>query len=314
MMKKLLFFLCALPLVAGCSADTSVDGGEIGLNGVISSSFDTKAAITADAYTETIPSSDHPLNADIWFSYTSGNYSDNTLHRTINYIGPSVTSPSPDSKGQYLRYDTKGTDIYCVGLYPQGKWTSSDGITAKAEITGKEDLMFASQKSGNNSNPLNSSPQIFNHQLTWVKIGVRSESHETGETWGHVKKIWISSADTAAVTLGTGSVSYSGDEKFLVFDGDKEMPIMYTEFASVMVSPALANASDVRYFKVSVECENHEREDIVVLLNDNEGNHYKGATQGKVFVLTLYFKTLESIEFTTTLSSWEDEGRVLELS
>lgn len=313
MKTRISLILAILPLLSACDSGIQTECDLIELQGVISNGFDTRGQVTSKPYTAIIPSQTDPLNADVWFSPTGGTYTDTTLFRTISYIGPSVTNPSSDSSGKYLRYDANGAAMYCVGLYPQGVWSTTDGKNATATIDGSRDLMFADQKSGTNSSPLSTTPQQFDHKLTWVKIRVRSESHETGETWGNVMEIKISSASKATVNLGSGTVSFSGNQEIIAFEGNEEMPIMSTEFGDVMISPANALGSGTRYFNVSLKCGNHHKENVQVELTSETGEPYTGETAGKVFVLTLYFKTLKSMDYTATLASWEDEGRVLEL-
>lgn len=309
--------LAFLPLLAACNSEIQTDSDIIGLQGIISNEYDTKAAVVSNPYMAKVPSETEPLNADVWFSNTAGNYSDTDLHRTIEYIGPSVTNPSPDGSGKFLRYDAKGASIYCVGLYPLGAWTTTDGITATADIDGVNDLMFAPQKTGTNSSPFSATPQTFNHQLTWVKIVVRTDSNEKdyrtiSETWGHLRQITISSATKATLTLGTGAIDFSGNQEIIAFEGDAEILNEATELGDVMVSPATMT-SGFWSFNISLTCDNYSKTNVPVRLAAMDGGTYSGSTVGKLFVLTLYFKSLTSVSYSATLQSWEDEGRVLEL-
>jgi len=317
---KILRFLYLLPLVAACSTENP-SSGPVGLVVGFEKSFGTKAGITAEAYKDSIPSSTNPLMADIWFSTTANTFPGSgtvsttgdviDVHTTISYYGPTLTIPDPYTTGKYVHYPPAHGNIYCVGLYPQGAWAATDGgTTATATIDGEKDLMYADQKEGNDNNALSKSRQLYNHELTWVKIRVRSSEHTTGETWGKIKSIKVKSASQAKVNFSTNNVEYSGEQLITAFDSTGvEMPIMSTEFGSIFVSPT----TEGKYY-VDLVCENHHKEGIEILLTDNDGETYSGSTKGKVFVLTLYFKTLPTVDFTVSLSAWEDEGRTLVLN
>jgi len=322
---KLRYLIYILPVFTACTAeapDAVIENKEtIGLIAGFGDAFGTKASVSAEAYTDSIPSSANPLEAEVWFSTTKDTFKGQKyvspkgdiidVRTTITYYGPTITVPDPYDGENRVTYPPNHGVVHCVGLYPQEVWKpSSDGLTATATIDGSSDLMYADQMSGSDENALSKTRQLFNHELTWIKIRVRSTEHATGETWGKIKKISVNSLPTAKVTFSTNTVEFTGTSTPIVaFDSTGvDMPIQSTEFGSVLVSPTNSG----KYF-VNVECANHQRTNIEVSLTDNEGTAFSGSTKGQVFVLTLYFQTLETIDFTATLSSWEDESRTLKL-
>ena len=317
---KLKHLIYILPFLAACtpveqySERISLKVGFVG-------TFDSRAASVAVAYTDSVPSSDNPLKADLWFSTTRNTFrgtqtvsslgDEVDVHTTITYYGPTITVPDPydAGKSKYLHYPPHHGTIYCVGLYPQGAWiNSADGLTATADIDGDKDLMYAAQKEGTDENALIKSRQIYNHELTWLKIRVYGREHSTAETWGKIRKISVKSAASAKVTFSTDKVGYYGEKSIYAFDdvSGLEIPIMSTEIGSVLAAPV----TDGRYF-VDIECENHMKTSIPVTLTDNDGNQFSGSTKGLVFVLTLYFQNLATVECSSSLSEWETDAGVL---
>jgi len=330
---KIRYILLGLPLMAACSDIEPVATPEtVGTTAVvISDTFgDTKASVRAEAYTETVPSESAKLLADIWYSTTMWKYPGNTYgtkgvsddglsidaHRTITYQGPSITNSDLTGDQKAIKYPA-GKTLYSVGLYPQGKWKPipPDSTQAQATVDGIQDLMYAPQISGTQADPLSAKAQQFAHQLCWIKIRLRSRDLTAGETWGKVDTVQIKTLPTAEVDFENGNVTFSGTETYLtVLDsaatGGMKMPIMSTEVGSVMVSPITASPYE---YTVRVVCQHHTKE-VTVPLTNNTGTAYTGNTAGKVFVITLYFSPLSTIEFTASLSNWEDEARSLTLN
>lgn len=315
---KLRYLSYLLPILAVACTSETVCTDPIGLRAEFGSSFGTKAAVAANPYTETEPSSGKPLEADIWFSTTKDTYkggvnppldfSSFDVHTTITYLGPAITIPQPYSDGNYLHYPREHGKVYCVGLYPQGKWTASeDGKTATAAINGIDDLMYADQKEGSDDNSLSKTPQVYNHELTWLKIRVNGVSGVAAETWGKIKKISVKSETAAKVTFGTDKIEYSGEGYIVAYEpaGGTVIPTTSTEVGSILVSPT--NSS---FYTVKIECENYSKE-VNVTLTDNDGDPFSGETTGKVFVLSLVFQALPTIEHTATLSGWKVDGSIL---
>lgn len=330
---KIRYILLGLPLMSACSDIEPVTTPEtVGTTAVvISNTFgDTKASVSANAYTETVPSESAKLMADIWYSTTENTFLGTTqgtagvstdgltidAHRTITYQGPSITNSDINTGQTAIKYPT-GKTLYCVGLYPQGKWSAkTGGTTAEATVDGIQDLMYAPQISGTQADPLSAKAQQFAHQLCWIKIRLRSQDLTAGETWGKVNTVQIKTTPTATVNFDSGNVSFSGTETYLTAldstaAGGMKMPIMSTEVGSVMVSPIIS--SPTNGYTLKVVCQHHEKE-VTVPLTDNNGTAFTGNTAGKVFVITLYFSPLATIEFTASLSNWEDEARSLTLN
>jgi len=321
---KLRHLLYIVPLIAACTNESPYSG-PIGLRAGFENSYDSKAAATAVPYTDSVPSRENPLKADLWFSTTESIFKGTEgvstqgdkidVHTKITYYGSTITIPDPYTEVpevKYLHYPPYHGTVYCVGLYPQDKWTaSSDGTYATATIDGTQDLMYANQKSGSDKSALSTERQLYNHELTWLKVRFYGRDHATAETWGKIKKITVKSKPTAKVTFSSDSVEYIGDDvKLVAFDDPSGTEIQTTiyEYGSIFVSPTTENK-----FYVDIECENHSRTDVEVPLTNNDGEAFDGNTKGLLFVIILYFQTLPTIDFSASLSGWEDEGRSLEL-
>lgn len=315
---KLRYISFILPLLfAACSTESSSDepvGLRVGFDNA------TKSAAVAEAYVDSIPSASNPLEADIWFSTTkntfvgkqeaSVDYSSIDVHTKIIYYGPTITVPQPYDGEHFIHYPPSHGKVYCVGLYPQGKWiAAADGKSATAAIDGKTDLMYANQKEGSDDNSLSKTRQIYKHKLTWIKVRVYGRELATGDTWGKIKKISVKSESKAKISFDTDVVEYSDITDIIAYESEGEIiPTTSTEFGSILVSPTTNGK-----YTVGIECENHYKTGIEVSLTDNDGKPFTGNASGQVFVLTLYFQTLSSIDFTATLSNWEEEVRTLEL-
>lgn len=330
-MIKLKYILIGFPIIAACSKTepVSVPDTVAVVARIVNGKYDdTKATVVANAYTESVPSEKNPLEADIWFSTTKDTYlgtaygtkgvSEDGLcvdaHRTITYMSPSITNPNLTGDQKVIKYPS-GKDLHCVGLYPRNAWqvTTPDGKHAYASIDGSQDLMYAPQLTGNQSVPLSAGTQKFSHELCWLKIRLRSQDLTAGETWGKVQKIEVASLSTANVDFSNDAVTFSGDTTMLcACDTLAAMPIMSTEFSSIFVSPTCGTETVKARYKVKVTCE-HNTKVAYVELTDEKGDNYIGNTAGKVFVLTLFFKPLSTMEFTASLTNWDDEARVVTL-
>lgn len=288
----------------------------------------TRAAVSADVYPLQTPTLDNPLNADIWLSTSSCLYpayfpaaginddgSEIDAHRTISYISGAATLPS-GYNGEYLRYPANQDKmVFCIGLYPQDVWATSLGKDVTAPIDGTKDLMFAPEISGCGRNPLVNTRQTFHHLLTWLKVRVRADELSTGDTWGKMREISVTSKNQLTINdLKQATPAIGGvDTKMVLFESVEGYTLNTTseEKGSALVAPVDASASAADY-TLHIVCEHHSK-DIPINLVDAYGNPFTGWTTGKVFVITLRFATLSYIEGTVTLEPWVDEYRDLVL-
>lgn len=322
--------LMAVLLMIACTQDhqtaDSVRGDIIQLSVVVNEV--TRAAVSADVYPLQTPTLDKPLNADIWLSTSSclypgyygavgvsddGSYID--AHRTISYISGAATLPSAYN-GEYLRYPAnQNTDVYCIGLYPQDTWRTSyvPATGVSATIDGTKDLMFAPEISGCGRDPLVNTRQTFHHLLTWLKVRVRADELSTGDTWGKLREISVTSKNQLTINdLKQATPTIGGeDTKMVLFEDATGYTLNTTseEKGSVLVAPVDASLSATDY-TLHIVCEHHSK-DIPINLVGADGNPFTGWTTGKVFVITLRFATLSYIEGTVTLEPWVDEYRDL---
>ena len=311
-MNKLLLYIAAAALLVSCNA-LSPDPGpsdEVRLcASIVSEVAVTKTAATACAYTAGVPTSDNPLEADVWFSTTSGSYpgtktNDYDVHTTISYTSSAYVKPSDT-----VTYPASG-NLYCIGLYPRGDWVVADNGT-KAElgsgagINGSTDYMFAPQIEGTSDSHF--PPQTFNHIQTWLKIRIHAKSNDAGNSWGKIRKITVESPGRPSIDLATGAVTYSTDAEDLVeitaYENEEpglSLTTESTEVSSVFIG-ALAS-SECLNFKIWAD---EYLKTVSVTLDKN------GSTEGKLYVVTLSFAALGIIEGTATVSAWEDESQDL---
>lgn len=326
----LLILGCLLSL-ASCEKSQLQPGELISLEAAVRSlPLSTRAATSPDLYTQTLPSASAPLAADIWVSTTSGRYpgdtqgitgvSDNGLvidsHRKISFqdSGPMVLN---GIGGSYLHYPHDDSRVYCVGLYPQDTWSTTDGITATASISGIQDLMFAPQVSGSDSDRLYDHPQNYRHLLTLLKVRVHAQDMATSDTWGRLLGITVRSKDQVLIDLASGNAVFQDTTQqghdFSIFEGDMTLETHAKECGSVLVSAVEADGGSMAEYTLHVICENHEK-DLCINLLDDQGQPFEGDTSGRVFVLTLDFQALSFVEGKAELEPWEEEYKDLILN
>ena len=319
-------------------APNDPDGARICLRSAIGKSrsdWGTRASIAADAYYETVPTENHPLFADVWFSTVSGSYPgtqvaskpDNYIdvHRQIEYMDGSSTYPEPVDN-VYLQYPLdESVPVYCVGFYPQNAWSvSDDGLRATATVNGKDDLMFATQIEGKklDGDFLSSKQQLYRHLQTWIKVSVHADESVSPEAWGKITRIRVRSKANMTVTLGNttdGAPDCDEEDTWITAyeageEGGHAFNTTVEEIGSVFVTPVTGTGDSPAVCDVEVTTEKVPEPKVATIrMLDYDGQPYLGNTIGNLFVLIVDLKTPVIIEGTATLTPWSDEESRLTL-
>lgn len=287
----------------------------------------TKSYTSADAYTATSPSADHPLHSDVWFSTTAGTYpgaggvsadrSTMDVHSSIRFESGAFTFPQ-EYQSHLLQYPAGDNTVYCVGFWPKDTWeVNGDGTKAcfksAVNVDGETDFMFAPQISGSKTSPFDI--QNYKHIQTWIKVRVRAQTADAPITWGNIKSISIDSKGKPTVDLQSGEVTFSDDPddavQILAFSSDEGQSFSTesVELGSVFVSPMTGTDANPATLKFHITTDEWEDKEVDVELLDNQGSKVIDTTEGKLYVVTLSFKTLSTIDASATLTSWVDEPR-----
>lgn len=330
------YLILVLGALTACSdaLEEYIGDNNISLNVSVANIESATRAAKVDTYEGSVPTTLNKLKADVWFSNTLGEYKNDPVAPT--YL-PCRTQMEFDGTLQYafetpvtqtnnLRYNTQnkatGDDVapiyepvYCVGLYPQGAWTTTDDKNATATIDGSKDLMFAKQIQGNWSEPLSGKTLEFEHQLTWLKICICATTQEASSAWGEVKEITVNSASTATVNLGTGNVTFSDNTSIPAFDSSsenyeelKDLHTTLKEVGSVCCSPTTEGS-----YTVTIQIGNKTISKSINLLKEDGITSYTGSTKGKLFILALYFNSYDMVEGVCTLTAWNEQNEDLYL-
>lgn len=325
MKRQLAYCIIAALTLCACNKETSEQGDFIRLRAeVYPETVITKAAVDAEAYTQTSPSTDSPLHSDVWFSTTAGTYpgtggitgSTMDIHSAINYESGAYTFPEKYGS-EYLRYPT-GNTVHCVGFWPQGMWEATDGGTkaqfkSAVKIDGETDFLFAPQISGSSSAPL--STQNFQHIQTWIKVRVRAQTSDAPITWGKLQNITITSKCKPTIDLSTGAITYSDDPEDVVelvaYDNAEGYTISTDskEISSLFVAPLSGTSESHARLVFDITTEEWSHKIVNVDLMDNDGSYAIETTAGKLYVVTLCFESLAIIEGSAALNPWVEESR-----
>ncbi len=305
--------------LSACSEIETECAGEIMMQASINDiSVSTKADEPESIFKGAAPSSGNKLPVDLWISATSGVYTHNPAEVTmfpcstkIEYDSPTPDYPDPIGENK-IKYNRDDSWAYCVGFYPQGKWSVIETI-ATAEIDGKTDLMFAPQISGKWTMPFEE--QTYSHLLTWLKVCICATDTEAVSAWGDIDDISVITDNdypiysSVTADLGTGQTEYSGASQPLhFFADDVALETVIKETGSVLCSPSSK-------YRLKVRTLSGKEKTILINLKDLAGNEINSNVDaaGKMFVITLYFNPFDVIEGICTLNSWNNEDEELEL-
>lgn len=169
-------------------------------------------------YELTAPTTEHPLNVSVWATTdNTGKYPDSRLNGSNDTVAihtqAHFQSGTPQLLGEAIYPKAKGQNaktVYFVGFHPQStSWTASnENQSATFTFTGKEDVMFAPQISGEYNTDFDASPQFnFYHLLTWLRIEMVADKDEDdimnkeaiAEAWGKITSLTIKSNNQVTV-------------------------------------------------------------------------------------------------------------------
>ena len=342
---KARYFIYIITIASLCFAacaksadDTSVKKAEkISVSAVVDEVKSVNAgqrSRSEGAYTGVEPSANSPLKSAVWFSLESGKYPaslpDNEktdenieteipVHSVINYQSGTATFPD----GVTPKYPTSGNPVYCVGLYPFTGWTNADDSHATHVITGKEDLMFAPEISGNWNEHF--ATQRYRHMLTWLKVCVCTTTTDTGSYWGKLNKITLKDVpNSLAVDLSKvesnafalqSAVTFSAEKTDRVILDNSEgvdLSIVAQEVASVFCDPRDNTNPDNKYVLI-IECTKGKTKEIPITLSgfgdlNPELLKYPAGLQ---YLLVLYFHPYDVVDGICTLNTWNAQNEDL---
>lgn len=312
---RYIFVALLMTTVVACEiVGPDVERGAISLIADVDS-HDSSPMVRGSVYTGT---SAVGMTASVWFSTTSGQYIDNQTpvaptflpyRATVKYeSNPTTVYVNPATMENPLSYPTSGDDVYCVGLYPQAGWSSSDGKSVTHTIDGTTDLMFAEQISGSWQTPFTN--QTYKHLLTWLKFEVRVTTSEAIRQWGTLKKMSIiNSHNTVDITFpqtpGNKSVIdfVGAEQELIVMSGEQDLTITAENVGWLLCSPCTE-------FKLKITTSEVENKEVMVSLYDMEGNKITDSQDavGKLFIINLYFKSFNDIDATCSLIPWNEQN------
>ena len=261
-----------------------------------------------NAYVGSVPSAERPLKVDLCFSLTSGVYSVTTPTDTKTYLPCHTTAIFKDENitqvyyngenDKTLAYPTTGQDVYCVGFYPQGTWKYSDDKKFKAELTGKDDLMFAPQISGRwnqQFGTVNNSP-VFQHLLTWLKVVICATSYDAIDAWGKITSVTLNTAKNVELAPD-GHLSFNESQAFdlLTNRASIELGILKNDVGSLFIAPTDAP------IKLTIKAEDGRTATVDMTATG-------GFKAGSQYILILYFDSLSVVDALCTLESWENQN------
>lgn len=204
-------FLCLVALLGGCQdTDVSEDWQRqvpIELRAVAPDlSAQTKAAegfsFKTSVFCSTRKGDYAGLGEEIAGKWKEYEWSENT----------EVVSTKPEGMGDvtltnkyYPRY---GDNVYLVAVSPQKEDANKDGTLSYA-LTGKEDLMYAAEISGNRWEVSRLGSLTYVHLLT--QLVFKAKKHEAGGLDVKVTKITVKNVPTTvSLPLATGEAAFSG--------------------------------------------------------------------------------------------------------
>lgn len=318
-----IYSLIVVALLWSCNDDfVSIDSGDnaIMMKATVGHVENIARAVEAKEYRDSIPTSKAKLDAALLFSFTSGDYTVTTptdlsanipCHTSIVYENNLMTIPNPylGDSDKTLRYPTDDADVYCVGLYPKSGWSitpkTGGGSYANFNITGVDDLMYASELVGSWNTPFRT--QMFKHIQSWVKVSVCATSLDAVHGWGKLEEIVLISKESLKIDLTNGAISSDGaDKQYVVMDKPHDLHITSEELGSVFCYPGTE-------FKLRVKTEEKGTREVSVTIDKDTQGKPITDPKGKLFVIMLYFNEFDIIEGVCTLSSWNNVNENLYL-
>lgn len=282
-------------------------------------------------------SASNTLKARVVVSATTGDYTALYADGTMTFDG-STTVPTkfdPLSVTGVTNYPASGSTLHFWGLYPDAGW-STPAVTSSFTFTGKEDVMNASEKTGNkNLAAAGTHPALaFEHLLTLLEIEVVAADAATAATWGELTQITLTGAAsgtfpnsvTVSPAVGTaplfsGSVAtwstycYTAATPPTATDTpfssqSLAIPTASAKVAYTMTAPITATGTNDYTLSVTTQPATGSAitaANIPINLKTTLGAAFTGSTAGKKFTVRLTFRAT-SLQAIATLTPWSDGG------
>lgn len=298
-MKKTIYSLSLLVLMAGCSKDrdkNEMTDGDIRVNVSIetekSKAVITQATGIAGVQFMKIDALSTPNDYSNLTSPTSGDIASSGA----------VTFATP------FKYNLNNSNAYLIAYYPAK--TLATGVVTWT-VDGKTDIIStdAVWDAGNYAKP-NNTGMILNHQLSQVEVVCKAEATSDIATvrsaWGQIKKIEFLNAPTTViytlnglkVTKGTTVAAFPllADYNGTVFV-NKDVPINTNTVsdAVAMVAPIAVNTNSFQLQITTDGASAIPGDDIVKILNISLNGANEAMVKGKTHKVTLLFKANDKI-------------------
>ena len=210
---------------------------------------------TRAPYELTEPTTEKPLNVDVWAStdkYVFPNSVEDgsdayggvvKLHTTARFL-----SSAPQLLNSAIYNKDAQQKVYFVSMYPQGWEALYHNTQADYTFNGAQDLMFAPQISGVYATDYEKTPLLhFHHLLTWLSFELKADTEEAATAWGKIKKIEIKSCNAVSVDLsaasydeetvdGTTVFKYKWDGDGIKFTDEVQLPLYHVNPPSVYLA------------------------------------------------------------------------------
>lgn len=297
---------------------------------------------------DSVPTMAHPLNVSVWASTDSIVFSnlgkDGRDDSVAIHTDAHFQSGNPQLLGAAI-YPETGT-VYFVGFHPKSKegasWNAVNGDKdAQYTFTGKEDVMFAPQISGQYGTDYEQTPQFhFYHLLTWLRIVMVADKdganviqkEAVSDAWGKIKSLSLINTKNTVTIMNLDGATKDNYPNYVNFTPDepnktmslysvgtddvfvtpedaesyKSIPTSETEMAYVMCAPVQGVQEDelgnpVPEYTLHIKTE-HREMDIPLDLKGDNGNLFNLSTMGRVFTILLNFKMGDVISVSTEIS------------
>ncbi|MDL2265260.1 fimbrillin family protein [Parabacteroides sp. OttesenSCG-928-G07] len=311
--EGVLLLLCITGFIwmSGCSADDNPTPVIPNSDMIIASaqSLSQPFIETKAPYSDTIPSTDSPLRARVLASKTSGSYANLHADGTMTFVNSEKTPYDTEDFWGKNFYELDGSSLYFCGLYPAVGWSESPTTTASFTFTGKEDVMFAPQKTSSITQATQGPEFTFNHLLTRLNITLFSENEGMLSSWGEITDLaLINTPNKVTVSLGETDIEtmtpvYSGDTIVSAHLVSDDTPISDystgisialaedepTAQAYILAASVNATNSSPEY-SLYIKTSNGSERTIPLNLKTDSDVDFEGSTRGRLFNVSLNFQ------------------------
>jgi hypothetical protein len=339
-MKKGVFFIMSVAILAGCSKDSLVEN-DASLISLKSDAYSVSSRVPFEgAISET-----NALTALVPTATASASYTGATLHAegtmTFNsnlaasYNLPSLSDPSKAKL-------PLGNEVHAFGIYPATGWTLA-AANATYTFDGKDDVLGAKEVKVTKTDITDGNYQTlaFKHLLTKLIVKFRAEA--SAVTIGKIKSVELvansdGTADldnkvtfapvTAAATFAKATtavkvlpfykatasgnvVTYTNN----TYSGQQyELTINSTLQAYALVAPVSATAvtDSKEYFLKVVHTDSAGTDATnilpVDLMKAGNAEAFSGDTAGSMFTIVVSYRKAEDINVLATLTDWDEQG------